>query len=126
MNVSLVVSVSNHRVWGARSCFQVAASLAWWHRLWLLRCQCGFKRELYAITENFADMFNELLTCNDSDCCILERAQCDDSDCCILERAQCVVWTLKQNILTVNAYLVDKAISDTAKLLVVAKLHLVT
>ena len=113
MNVSLVVSVSNHRVWGARSCFQVAASLAWWHRLWLLQYQCGFKGELYAITGNFADMLNELLTCY-------------DSDCCNLQRAQCVLWTLKQNILTVNAYLVDKAISDTAKLLVVEKLHVVT
>ena len=113
MNVSLVVSVSNHRVWGARSCLQVAASLAWWRRLWLLRYQCGFKGELYAITENFADMLNELLTCN-------------DSDCCNLDWAQCVFWTLKQNILTVNAYLADEAISDTAKLLVVAKLHLVT
>jgi len=68
------VSVNNHRVWGPRSCFQVAASLAWWHGLWLLRYQCGLKGEhcamCKAVVGKVPDMLNKLFAC------------CDDCDSC--------------------------------------------
>ncbi len=83
-NVDRVVSVNNHRVWGARSCFQVAAPLAWWHGLWLLRCQCGLKRALYAmckaVFEKSSDVLNELLACDDCDCCNLETGKMHSLD----------------------------------------------